>query len=150
MLSSTIFDYIPFLFLFFLRYSDPCTLISRLQTVVDDLLLSAKDSKENVGKTSAIADETDRSVSESQTTAPSVSASDSSNSVDKKVDSMQVKALVVPSSSSASLAPGKAYDSVTVGKILFPHIQQVSSQGCSRVFIIKGIFIDSLHSLKLI
>lgn len=149
MLSSTIFDYIPFLFLFFLRYSDPCTLISRLQTIVDDLLLSAKDSKENVGKTSAIADETDRSVSESQTTAPSVSASDSSNSVDKKVDSMQVKALVVPSSS-ASLAPGKAYDSVTVGKILFPHIQQVSSQGCSRVFIIKGIFIDSLHSLKLI
>lgn len=69
---------------------------------------------------------------------PGTSASDS-QSVAQNVSAAETNGKPIQNSSTASNNFGnKVYDSVTVGSILFPHIQQVSSQGCSRVFIIKG------------
>lgn len=115
----------------FFRYCDPYTLITRMQAIIDDLMRSAiplKDSVNIENNSSGQEDAIDKS--EGQTSAPSTSVIE--------ISSMAAESQEGSSENTVSVL--KAYDSVSVGTILFPNIKQVSSQGCSRVFIIKGLF----------
>lgn len=102
--------------------------MARLQVIVDEL--QAAGSNANFTLDSTTDENGNKDVSDSLTTTSSTS---STSNVKNSLES-----LVAFIPKTVPVAQEKAYDAITVGPFLFPNTFQVSSQGCSRVFIIKG------------
>lgn len=139
----------------FIRYSDPYTLVPRIQLLVKSLITSAIINpvqshqiwNPEIQHQSQLEVKTNNSINDK------INLDNTSNNYNNNitVDTQQQHILVNKVDRTCELPVKEVLQQVSDSKVIdkaniAANTRQVSSQGCSRVFIIKGMIITYIHS----